>query len=276
MKCDEFTTLLNSVFDGEVSVETTAVCMDHAEHCPECRSEFDRFSALRDRVIAHAAHVELDHRLDGTIRAQIQKERAKEQSEKRFRLSPWMGLAAAAILIIMVAAILLSSGSTKVRIAQTVDNKKQKVDVPVTVSASAKRLLLADLIAHTNDHIVESYHYTPAQMPALIRDAGFVIQPPALAGWLLADICICGVSENNIPVAHITYTQKKGRQRRTLICYQMLDRQFDARGMHATGSRIETAVVGKLTLAKIADGNLDNVFVSDMPIKSLLAIAERS
>jgi len=266
MNCASVKELINSVFDGEVPVETIAAATHHIEGCVDCHTQYRQIESLREKVIEYVDGISVPSGLEERVRSSIRREATKRSPQSEGFL-----IAAACILLLGLGSFMFSAQR----------NGFQPLPVPPanTVIAEQKKatLTLDDLINHTKDHVVNYVDYSPKKLDELSKDSGFAIKPMSLPGWQIADICICDVGTHGHSVAHITYTKMEGHKRRFLTCYQSLKHTIECSEMYlesSSGREIRCARDGHLAIAYTADDNVENVFVATMPVKDLVRIAK--
>jgi hypothetical protein len=265
MNCAAVKELINSVFDGEVPVETIAAATHHIEGCANCHTEYREIESLRERVIKYAERISIPDNLEERIRSKLRLAEKIRKPQSKLYL-----IAAACLLLIGLGSFLFSAQH---------DNPQTAVNVPTkeTIADQSKETVtLDDLVNHTKEHVVAYVDYSPKQLTKLSQGSGFAIKPMLLAGWQIADICICDIGAHGQSVAHITYTRMEGRKRRFLTCYQSLKHTFECSQLYredGSGREIRCARDGHLAIAYTVDDNLENVFVAVMPVKDLVHIA---
>jgi hypothetical protein len=265
MNCAALKELINSVFDGEVPVETIAAATHHIDDCADCHTQYREIESLRERVRKYADQIVIPANLEERVRSKLRRAEENRRPQSNLYL-----IAAACLLLIGLASFLLSAQHDIPQVATTAPAKQE------IATQQKETVTLGDVVNHTKEHVVAYVDYSPKQLPKLSKDSGFAIKPMPLIGWQVADICICDIGTRGQSVAHITYTKMEGRKRRYLTCYQSLKNTFECSQMNreeGNGREVRCARDGHLAIAYTVDDNLENIFVAPMPVKDLVHIA---
>ncbi|MDR3615049.1 MAG: hypothetical protein P4L53_15925 [Candidatus Obscuribacterales bacterium] len=292
MNCDEFLSLIDSMLDGEISIESTALANTHADTCNSCGLQRDRLTMLHERMAVLSDNIEVPDSLENRVKNVLSDEVKRNRKTNVFNFSdyfkaPKLALAAGILSLILVGLYVYLLNQSQVRVAQGPAQKIQTGNFsPSSVSA-------ADLVEHTHDHLIAQFHYAPSELPALVKQSGFNIRPPQITGWRLGDVCVCSIGKNGQPVVHMTYistklsatTAKRKRNQLkppTLTCYQVLNGHFDSIGMkgYETSEDSHNPVwfseVNNLTVAFVKKQESEYIFVGAMPLREIANIANNS
>jgi hypothetical protein len=281
MNCNECVSLIESVLDGELPVEATALTNSHADSCKLCNSHKDNLISLHERMVAFVEDIAVPPGLEQRIRLALADEVKRSQRSslvvlfRRINVKR-MSIAAAAMILFSATCLIYSSKSTQ-KIAQLKMGGIANKPAAVLVSAN-------DLVEHTQNHIVSNFHYNPSQLPNLNKQSGFNIKPPKIAGWRLGDICVCSIGKDGQPVVHMTYVSdkigRKNKHPRILTCYQVLRGHIDGNGMtnlaDSSQKPLRVASDKNFAIALAENSEVETVFVAAMPIKEITSIAAHS
>jgi hypothetical protein len=281
MNCNECLSLIESVLDGELPVEATALTNSHADSCKLCNSHKDNLISLHERMVAFVEDIAVPPGLEQRIRLALADEVKRSQRSslvvlfRRINVKR-MSIAAAAMILFSATCLIYSSKSTQ-KIAQLKMGGIANKPAAVLVSAN-------DFVEHTQNHMVSNFHYSPSQLPNLNKQSGFNIKPPKIAGWRLGDICVCSIGKDGQPVVHMTYVPdkigRKNKHPRILTCYQVLRGHIDGNGMTnlADSSRkpLRVASDKNFAIAVAENSEVETVFVAAMPLKEITSIAAHS
>jgi hypothetical protein len=292
MNCDEFLSLIDSMLDGEISVESTALANTHADTCNSCGLQRDRLTSLHERMTVLSDSIEVPDSLENRVKNVLSDEVKRNRKTNLFNFPDYfkthqLAIAAGILSLILAGLYIYPLNQSQVRIAQGPAQKIQTENVsPSLVSA-------ADLVEHTHDHLIAQFHYAPSQLPALVKQSGFNIRPPQIAGWRLGDVCVCSIGKNGQPVVHMTYisttspaTTTKGKRNKlkppTLTCYQVLNGHFDSVGMKGSETSADSqkpvwfSEINNLTVAFVKKQEFEYVFVGAMPLGEIANVANHS
>ncbi len=279
MNCNECLSLIESMLDGELSVEATALANSHAETCESCGRHKDSLMTMHERTGVFVENI--------TVRLALAEEMKRSQKPKLsflFQQSDVLKLSiAAAALILLSAAYLMYSSRSTPEIAQV---KTEDTYIKQAISLVSAN----DLVEHTQNHVVSNFHYTPSALTNLNKQSGFKIKPPTIAGWRLGDICVCSVGKDGQPVVHMTYIKNgpgvagaRNKRPRILTCYQVLRGHMDSNGLtNIADANIPTlkpvrfASNKNLSVALVENSEVATVFVAAMPVKDITTIASHS
>jgi hypothetical protein len=267
MNCASVKELINSVFDGEVPVETIAAANHHIEGCADCHTQYRDIESLREKIVEYVDKIPIPAGLEERVRSSINREANSRRPQSEGFL-----IAAACILLLGLGSFLISAqrnGGIQSALAPTTQAVVANQTKPTTVA-------LDDLVNHTKQHTVNYVDYSPKQLAELSKTSGFVVKPMQLPGWQIADVCICDVGNHGQSVVHITYSKMEGRKRKFLTCYQSLKHTFECSQMYLEsggGREIRCARDGRLAIAYTSDEDLENIFMAVMPVKDLVHIA---
>lgn len=271
MNCDEFLSLIDSMIDGELSVESTARVSAHADSCTRCGPERDRLIQLHEQMSELNSQIEMSDSLESRIKSALEAESKLESKPKSTnKLFLWKSPQMA------VAAVLLSLIVAGIYITQ---QQHPTVNIAENQTQSCSRIAVDDLVNHTKEHIISKYHYSVAQLPELEKQTGFSIQPPKLRNWKLADICVCSIGEHGEPVVHITYVNSTTTGPKTLTCYQVLSDNFDYRKtlkQKPSAANTWSSEFDNLAVAFAPGHKVASVFIAKMPVKELRKIATQA
>jgi hypothetical protein len=266
MNCSDVKQLIDSVFDGEVPVETIAAATHHMEGCADCHTQYHELESLHERTVRYASQIPIPKNLEAAVKAKLERE-----GKTGILVPRWYFVAAACLLLVGVLSFIFSASRPAPQVAVNPPAKEviaERPKVPVTVD---------DLVQHTNEHKVDYVDYSPTQLTQLSKETGFEVKPMKPSGWQIADVCICDIGTHGQSVVHITYTRMENHKRRFLTCYQSLKHTFDCSQMYkekGAGREIHCAQSGNLSIAYTSNDNLENVFVASMPVKDLVHIAK--
>jgi hypothetical protein len=261
MNCEEFLSLIDSMLDGELSVESTALVNGHADNCETCGAERDRLMVLHQRMIELGDEIIVPDSLEKRVKVALADEVKKNQRPITFNISDYFRVpqmaVVAAILCLIAVGLYFSN---------------------LLPTAHESLISATDLTTHTHDHIVSNFQYSPEQLPALIKKTGFEIKPPLLAGWRLGSICICTVGKDGQPIVHMTYVSTLANKK-VLTCYQVLSKHFDDSGMSeqkgAAQEPIWSSEINNLAIAFVKRREVENIFVGAIPVRDLISIVAK-
>ena len=279
MNCDEFLSLIDSMLDGELSVETTARVNGHADHCKTCGPERDRLIDLRERMQELQNNIVMPEELESQIKARLAKQvkqsaqatqntasGSKSQLHKKRWLASSVSLAtAAAVLCLLAVGYYFFTFSNSA------------VKTTLTQHATAPSIVASDLAEHTLKHLVSDFQYSPQQLPQLRKQTGFEIKPPTIPQWRLASICVCSIGKDGLPVAHMTYLGTgKNNAKKILTCYQVIAGSFDKSGLSESKRSgikpVWTTKIHDLAIALVQGHGTEIILVGAMSIKDLNSI----
>jgi hypothetical protein len=284
MNCNECLSLIESVLDGELPVEATALANSHVETCKLCSSHKDNLITLHERTSAFVENIAVPSGLEQRISLALAEEVKLSQKPKVLNLfEPTIVRKfsiAAAVLILFSATCFIYTSRSKQTIAQLKTEDSAIKPAAFLVSAN-------ELIEHTQNHVVSNFHYNPSQLPNLNKQSGFNIKPPELVGWRLGDICVCSIGKDGQPVVHMTYVKNspvklggKNRRPRILTCYQVLRGHIDDNGMSnladSAQKPVRFASTRDFAVAVVENSEVETVFVAVMPVKEITSIAAHS
>jgi hypothetical protein len=284
MNCNECLSLIETVLDGELPVEATALANSHAETCKLCSSHKDNLITLHERTSSLVENIIVPPGLEQRIRLALADEVKRSQRPKLLVLFQRTNVRklsiAAAVMVLFSATCLIYSSKSTQKIAQFKTEDTAVKPAVILVSAN-------DLVEHTQNHVVSNFHYSPSQLPNLNKQSGFNIEPPKLVGWRLGDICVCSIGKDGQPVVHMTYVKNapvkiggKNRHPRILTCYQVLRGHIDGNGMSnladSSQKPVRFASSKNFAIALVENPEVETVFVAAMPVKEITSIAEHS
>lgn len=132
---------LMAYLDGELPIEQASLAAAHLEHCRECQSVAADLESVSRRLLEWQID-EPGPQLDARIQKALdstsfsREMREKPRFRDRARVWPWVGAAAAAIIILMA---LLIPGTNKLRMIRTGDRLETKREMPAKAPKAFER-----------------------------------------------------------------------------------------------------------------------------------------